>query len=457
MTFASAAFLFRFLPLCLVAYYLTPAIRLKNLVLIAASLIFYAWGEPVWVALLLFSTAVDYTCSRLMTGREGRRRRACLALSVVVNLGLLAFFKYSAFFVGNLNSLLGVSLRAPQFALPIGISFYTFQTMSATLDVYYKRVNAPRSPLDFLCFVSLFPQLVAGPVVRYSDIAHELRDRTPDIPGGTRRFVVGLGKKVLLANTVGALADVYLKHPETVTVFGAWTGAACFAFQLYFDFSGYSDMAIGLGLLFGFHFKENFNYPYAGRSVTDFWRRWHMSLTTFFRDYLYIPLGGNRAGTPKTVRNLLIVWLLTGLWHGASWNFVLWGLYLFLVLALERFFLRKILDRIPALFGRIYMLLAMLVGWTLFYFTETRAAFLTLGVMFGAGGRALARFSDFPRIASHALFFAAAVIGLFPWAKKIPNTRTVSLLRALALAALFALSVAAMVTETFNPFIYFRF
>ena len=345
MVFSSLVFLFIFFPVTLFFYFIVKNDKVKNIVLVIASLIFYSWGEPVWVCLLIFSSILDYTVSLGIEKYRGKKiTKLFIALSVVINLGLLAAFKYSGFFISTLNGIFRLSLHVPAFSLPIGISFYTFQTMSYSLDVYKGDVKAQKSFINFLMFVSLFPQLIAGPIVRYSDIDTQIDHRTVTIDGfakGMTRFMAGLGKKVLIANYAGSLAESLLANVDNAAVMSVWVGVLFYAFQIYFDFSGYSDMAIGLGRMFGFDYPENFKYPYISTSITDFWRRWHITLSSFFRDYVYIPLGGNRVSLPRQILNLFIVWGLTGLWHGASWNFVIWGLYYFVFLCLEKFVFKK--------------------------------------------------------------------------------------------------------------------
>ena len=464
LVFSSLIFLFQFLSICIILYFVSPTIKSKNIVLLAGSLFFYAWGEPVWVVLLIFSAVLDYTASNLMF-RFGAPKM-WLVVSVVINLSLLVVFKFSGFIVHNINLIAALNIPEPGFILPIGISFYTFQTMSYTIDVYRGKVKPERSFVDFLTYVSLFPQLIAGPIVRYADVSIELKARKPDIPGGARRFIIGLSKKVLLANTAGALVSEYLKNYSEMSVLSGWLGVFFFSLQIYFDFSGYSDMAIGLGKIFGFNFLENFNYPYVSKSVTEFWRRWHMSLSSFFRDYLYIPLGGNRKAQ---VRNMLIVWALTGLWHGASWNFVLWGIYYFIFLFIEKYCLGSFYDKIPVVFRRIYTLLIVLVGWAVFYFTDFTELRSVLSVMFGASGNPLFRESDLPLLSSHMVFIAAAVIACTPIIKACGKVyerllEKSAILTSVAAAARMAFlcgiliwSTAALVGSTFNPFLYFRF
>jgi len=468
MVFADLLFLYLFLPALLAAYYAVRA-NLRNWVLVVASLLFYAWGEPVWVALLVASAAVDYHCGRYIGARtEPGARRWGLVVSLVVNLSLLGVFKYAGFLVTNLNVFAGLGLPVPAIVMPIGISFYTFQKISYTVDVYRGRARVQESFPDFLLFVSLFPQLIAGPIVRYTEIAGELAERTcrfSDVEAGLRRFITGLLKKVAVANAAGHLAAVWLdRGVETQTVAGAWLGALMFTLQIYYDFSGYSDMAIGLGRMFGFHFPENFDHPYVSRSVTEFWRRWHMTLGRFFRDYLYIPLGGNRR---RVYLNLLIVWFLTGLWHGASWNFVLWGLYYLVFLVLEKAFLGRALRRIPAVFSHVYLLLVVIFGWVLFYFTDLSRALAHLKVMLFLEGVPLIDLPVKIALANNLYWLIAAVLFCMPLAAQLRRLQgafeartgvvpglAVSLTTALAGLLL---STMLLVGQSYNPFLYYRF
>ena len=383
MVFSGAVFLYAFLPLTLAVYALAPQ-RGRNAVLLIASLLFYAFGEPVYVFLLLLSSVSNWALSLCIERRRGTRTaKLALAVSVLLNLGLLGFFKYADFFLTTVNGLFGLSLPLTGVRLPLGISFYTFQTMSYTIDVYRGHVRPQRNLATFATFVCLFPQLIAGPIVRYSDIEAELHTRRfclEDIGTGARRFTVGLGKKVLLANVLGELVS----SAGNATVLGAWLGAVGYLLQIYFDFSGYSDMAIGLGRMFGFTFPENFDYPYLARSVTDFWRRWHQTLGQWFRDYVYIPLGGSRTTRAKWIRNVAVVWLLTGLWHGASWNFVLWGLYFFVLLSIEKQIAPK-LETLPFIVRNLVTMFFVLIGWVLFMNTSLSGIGSAFASMFGGG------------------------------------------------------------------------
>ena len=466
MVFSSTVFLLLFLPLVAILYYLCPR-RGRNAVLLIASLLFYGWGEPKYILIMLFSTVFDY-CNGLGIARcreKGRAggAKAVLILSVVGNLSIMGFFKYTDFAIANVNSLLHLGLPALGLALPIGISFYTFQTMSYTIDVYRGQVAPQRNILDFAAYVTLFPQLIAGPIVQYKTVEKDLhlrRENWLEASRGLQRFVIGLGKKVLIANQVGAVWETIsaMDHPSALT---AWLGALAFTFQIYFDFSGYSDMAIGLGHLFGFTFLENFRYPYESRSVTEFWRRWHISLGTWFREYVYIPLGGNRKGMARQILNLAIVWFLTGLWHGASWNFVLWGVYYAVLLILEKTFLLRWLEKAPRIVGHVYTCLCFVMGWVLFAITDFTQLGAYLSSMFSA------RFSDgtaLYMLRSNAVLLVLAVIGcttlpVKAWNKvagRVSNGLRVTL-RTVGVTVILLLSIAFLVGDSYNPFLYFRF
>ena len=385
MVFSSLTFLYWFLPCVLLVYFLVPK-RAKNAILFLFSLLFYAWGEPIYVGLMIFSTVLDYTCGRAVEKHRGTpKAKIGLLVSVIVNLSLLCLFKYTDFLIGTVNGIFGCIIPLLHLPLPIGISFYTFQTMSYTIDVYRDDAKAQHNILSFGAYVSLFPQLITGPVVRYQTIADQIDQRTHSFDkfgDGIKRFVCGLGKKVLLANNIGLLWST-ISESGNLTVVSAWLGIIAYAFQIYFDFSGYSDMAIGLGRMFGFDFPENFDHPYCSKSITEFWRRWHISLGTWFRDYVYIPLGGNRKGLAVQLRNIAVVWLLTGFWHGASWNYVLWGLYFGALPIFEKFFLLKHLRKLPPVFAHLYTLLCVAVSWVLFGFENIGAGWTYLKAMFG--------------------------------------------------------------------------
>lgn len=470
MVFSSLVFLFIFFPLTLFFYFVVKNDKLKNIVLVIASLIFYSWGEPVWVCLLIFSSVLDYTVSLGIEKYRGQKiTKLFIALSVVINLGLLMAFKYSGFFISTINSIFNIALRVPAFSLPIGISFYTFQTMSYSLDVYKGEVKAQKSFINFLMFVSLFPQLIAGPIVRYSDIDTQIAHRTITVEkfaNGMTRFMAGLGKKVLIANYAGSLASSLLENVESAAVLSVWVGVLLYAFQIYFDFSGYSDMAIGLGHMFGFDYPENFIYPYISTSITDFWRRWHITLSTFFRDYVYIPLGGNRVKLPRQIFNLFVVWALTGLWHGASWNFVIWGLYYFVFLCLEKFVLKNVLDKTPKVIRWIYSMFVVLIGWMIFYFEDFSAMKTAFSVAFGASGNALSDPVMNAMIVNNIPFIIIAAVACVPVAKlvksgidKLQKRSPVArpIFNTVFNVVMLVLCVASLAGSTYNPFLYFRF
>ena len=402
MVFSSLEFLLMFLTITLLVYFIVP-LKIRNIVLLIVSLIFYGWGEPVYVFLMIFTIAVDYIFGLLVERNlkkdDRKRAKTCLVLSIVINLSILGFFKYYDFFVSNLRLIPGLSgLPLLGLSLPIGISFYTFQALSYVIDVYRGDTSAQHNAAAFGAYVTLYPQLIAGPIVRYKDVDDQLTEREHSVPlfaDGVRTFAAGMGKKVLLANMAGQLWEYFKATPTGErTVVGAWLGMLCYTFQIYFDFSGYSDMAIGLGKMIGFRFLENFNYPYISKSITEFWRRWHISLGTWFREYVYIPLGGNRCSRAKNLRNIFIVWFLTGFWHGASWNYILWGLYYFVLLMIEKTFLLEKLKKAPAVVSHIYTMFFVVIGWLLFVFEDLSTGVVWLGNMFGVGVSGVASGSD---------------------------------------------------------------
>lgn len=463
--------MYLFLPICLLLYFILHGIKARNYLLLVMSLLFYAWGEPKWIILMIVTTLIDYGAGLLVDQYRGQKlAKWALAGSVVITLSFLAVFKYLGFFNQNLNQIFGAELPTQIFNLPIGISFYTFQAITYVVDVYRGKAQVQRSYANLLLYVALFPQLIAGPIVRYTDIAAQLENREMTLPGfskGITRFVTGLGKKVLLANIAGQVATSLIGGDlSKASVLGAWLGIFAYTFQIYFDFSGYSDMAIGLGHMFGFTYVENFNYPYISKSITEFWRRWHISLSTFFRDYVYIPLGGNRR---HQLRNMFIVWALTGLWHGASWNFVLWGLYYFVFLAIEKLFLGKFLEKLPAVVGHAYALFIIVVGWVFFYFDDVSRLGQMLKLMFGFSGQAGVLPTDTVLLKNHLVFFLVAIIACIPVSKLVKAllirfSRKGPVQESLAGAAgilydvapLF-FSTAALVGASYNPFLYFRF
>ncbi len=461
MVFSSLPFLFFYLMAVLAVYKLSP-LKIRNLILLLVSLFFYGWGEPVYIFIMLLSIAVDYTHGRLVERwRENDRlARRAVASSVICNLAILFFFKYWDFFAVNIHALTGIPLPVLGLPLPIGISFYTFQTMSYTIDVYRRDAPVQKNVVTFGAYVTLFPQLIAGPIVQYKSVAEQLEGRREDLEkfvSGIQRFTVGLAKKVLLANAIGELWDTSIAAQD-LTVAGAWLGLLGFAFQLYFDFSGYSDMAIGLGRMLGFEFLENFRYPYISRSVVEFWRRWHISLTTWFREYVYFPLGGNRVSRIKWVRNILAVWLLTGIWHGAGWNFLLWGLYYALWMLAERLFLGRWLEKLPGALRHVYTMLVVLVGWALFAVEGLDQLAAFLGTLFG-GGQLWAAVDGY-HLRSYLPLLAILTAASTPlmknrWDRLGERARSV-LPPVLVLAAL-VLCTASLVDASYNPFLYFRF
>lgn len=466
MVFSSTIFLCVYLPLVLLGYNICPK-KGKNLFLLIVSLIFYAWGEPKYVFLMIFSILVNYVFGLLMDKhRENKKRlKLLLVISVIIDLGLLSVFKYTDFIITNINSVFGAGFDLLNIALPIGISFYTFQAMSYTIDVYRDDVRVQRNLIDFGMYITMFPQLIAGPIVRYSDVQDQLAERNvtaADFSEGIMRFVVGLGKKVLLANQMGAVWTQIYALGGDISALMAWTGAAAYTFQIYFDFSGYSDMAIGLGRMFGFKFPENFRYPYESVSITDFWRRWHITLSTWFKEYLYIPLGGNRRGLARQALNLLIVWTLTGFWHGAGWNFVMWGLYYFAILFIEKLFLLKALDKLPRLFRHVYALLLIVIGWVIFASDDVSVMLPYLGSMFGANG-ALGGMDVYTLLTRAALMVICCVAStelprrLFVTAAGKMNEKAAFTVKSVLTLTLLALSVVFLIGDSYNPFLYFRF
>ncbi len=473
MVFSSLLFLFRFLPAVLALYYLLPKCC-RNTVLFLASLVFYAWGEPVYVVLMIFTTLIAWShgilVDRFLQRGERKKARAALVSSSVICLALLGFFKYTDFVLNVINDLTGSSIPLLQLALPIGISFYTFQTMSYTIDVYRGEAAVQRNVISFGTYVAMFPQLIAGPIVQYKTVDEQLRTRretADEFAEGVHRFMIGLGKKVLIANNAGILWDTISQLPAaSLPVLTAWIGILAFAFQIYFDFSGYSDMAIGLGHMFGFRFLENFNYPYMSKSITEFWRRWHISLSTWFRDYVYIPLGGNRVGKGRHAFNIMVVWLLTGIWHGASWNFLLWGLYYGVLLLLEKFFLGRLLERLPALLRHVYCIFFVLLGWNLFAFDQLSEGIGYFRALFGGYGQGILNGETIYLLYTNAVLLLIAAVGSFRLPARLAGWVMDRLkrmdwvciaLRGVIYTAIFILAVAYLVDASYNPFLYFRF
>ena len=465
MLFSSLTFIYFFLPTVLILYFVIKNRTWRNAVLLIASLVFYSWGEPKYVFLMLASTLAAWLCGLAMDRTRERKAlsRAILIISLVLMLGSLAVFKYLNFFVENLNRIDGIALKVQSIALPIGISFYTFQILSYLIDLYWGKVSVQKSYFRFTLYVSFFPQLIAGPIVRYETVEREIslrHENWDDAVSGMRRFTLGLAKKVLIANNVAAVA-VYIYSSNSAGSAAYWLAAICYTLQIYFDFSGYSDMAIGLGRIFGFHFLENFNYPYISKSVTEFWRRWHISLSSWFRDYVYIPLGGNRVKKQRWILNILIVWTLTGFWHGAQWNFVLWGLYYAVLLLCEKLFWGKALEKLPAAVRWLYTMFIVTVGWVLFDITDFSKLGHVLGVMFSFTPTSWATLlsGDVSKLFNLA-FIIPGILFSFPIAKKISfgGRSAASAIAANCLyILLFALCIAIIMSSSYNPFIYFRF
>ena len=461
MTFNTILLLFTFLPIALILYYIVPK-RFRNIPLVLLSLVFYAWGEPRFVLFMAAAILQGYAAARLME-RYPRRKRLLLTLSAVLSLGMLAYCKYADFLISGFNAVTGLSVPLLRMALPIGISFYTFQILSYVIDVYRGDAPAQRNLIDLAAYIAMYPQLVAGPIVRYQTVAEELehRDCTADLfADGVKRFACGVGKKVLLANNIGLLWEA-ASAQAAPTVLTAWLGVIAYGFQIYFDFSGYSDMAIGLGRMLGFRFMENFNYPFLADSITDFWRRWHISMGTWFRDYVYIPLGGNKGGLAKQLSNIAIVWLLTGFWHGASWNFVLWGVYFGVLLVAEKLFLLRWLKRLPAVLRHIYALVLVTISWTLFAFTDIGAGFAWLkamffGTLFDSGSLYLL-LTYGPTLAICAL--AATPLGKRCYEKLNSRLgpRALTVVDCGGLLCVLVMAAAYLVSGSYNPFLYFRF
>lgn len=464
MVFSDSVFLFMFLPLTLAVYYAVP-FAFKNTVLFLTGLLFYAWGEPVYVLIMLLSTAIDYCAGRLMDRFDSNKniRKATLLVSVVMNLSLLGIFKYGSFFIGSVNSIFGSAIPDLGLPLPIGISFFTFQSMSYTIDLYRRNIKVQKNFIDFAAFVTMFPQIVAGPIVRYEDVSAQLACRRIDLRSmsdGITRFVCGMCKKVLIANSIGALwTDVKAQDYASMPAATAWLGIAAFTLQIYFDFSGYSDMAIGLGKMLGFDFPENFRYPYNSKSVAEFWRRWHITLGDWFKSYVYFPLGGSRGSTAATIRNTLIVWLLTGLWHGASWNFILWGLYYGVLIILEKFVFRRLLERTPSALRHILTMLAVVFGWVIFEITSPASELEFVKAMLGFGG-SFANSFTLNALHNYAVTFIAAIAistGIpLKICKKLPEKRA-DTLSLVGEAAGMTACIACLVDSGYNPFLYFNF
>ena len=463
MLFTSISFLYYFLPIVIILYFIVPK-KFKNFILFLSSIFFYFCGEPIYTFLMIGEIFIAYVGTRYL---EKHRKKNILVSLLAVHIGALGLFKYSDFTINNINQIFGSKIPLLKLALPIGISFYTFQIISYVVDVYRGKVKAQKSFLKIATYVSLFPQLIAGPIVRYETIEKELDSRTSNFENfayGVRRFVIGLGKKVLIANMLGELCDVFSTTNEKSILF-YWIFAISYSLQIYFDFSAYSDMAIGLGRMFGFHFLENFNYPYISKSITEFWRRWHMSLSSWFRDYVYIPLGGNRKGTIILVRNIFIVWALTGIWHGANWTFVIWGLMFGIMLIIEKLFLTKLLEKMPSILQRIYVLFTVMISFIIFNANSIGEAWNNIIGLFGANGESLINASTVYYLKSYLVVLVIAIIGSTPLLKNIIEklkTKTnankiINLLEPIAMASILFIVTAYLVDNSYNPFLYFRF
>ncbi len=469
MVFSSLIFLVIFLPITLLVYYIAPT-KLRNLWLLIVSLIFYSWGEPVYILLMLFSILLNYI-SGLAISRVDKektsKRKAILAISVIINVGLLFVFKYANFTIGTYNVIFGKNVHLLKIALPIGISFYTFQAMSYVIDVYRDKVKGNKNIINFATYITMFPQLIAGPIVRYKTVEKELRDRkctVDDFYQGIIRFTIGLGKKVLIANNVAIIfKEISAMPKEQLSTSLSWLAVIAFTLQIYFDFSGYSDMAIGMGRMLGFHFLENFDYPYESKTITEFWRRWHISLSSWFKEYVYIPLGGNRKGLPRQILNIFIVWLLTGFWHGASWNFVLWGIYYAILLIIEKLFLRRILERLPSIIGRIWTVVAFVAGWAIFVLDDLKFRGDFIKALFFNAGKGLADSHTLYLLISFGALLVVGIIGCTSLPKRVANkllaknVAVKSIVQMIFVVVVLTLSIAFIVSNTYNPFLYFRF
>jgi len=466
MVFSSIVFLYIFLPIMLLLYFIVPS-KFKNAIMILASLVFFAWGEIRYILIMLLLAVMDFFCGKKITKYYDNKKKRLLYLliDVIVNLLILFFFKYADFIISNINTVTGLNIPLLNIPLPIGVSFNTFQSLSYIIDVYRGTVKCEKSFYNYLTYTTLFPQIIAGPIVRYETVDEELETKNISMNNfsmGMKRFIIGLGKKVLIANNVGALWHVIeMGNYSELSVLFAWTGIIAFALQIYFDFSGYSDMAIGLAKIFGMEFDENFNYPYISKSITEFWRRWHITLSSWFKDYIYIPLGGNRKGFAKQIRNILIVWFLTGAWHGASWNFILWGVYFGVILILEKLFILKLLEKLPKIIRHLYSIVLILVGWAIFAFEDLSKVINYIKAMFTNNiiynSEALYYFNNY------IFIIVIGIICSIPLWKKLKekidskNSKTLEFVTTLGYVAILILSTASLVTDSFNPFLYFRF
>ena len=461
MLFSSLVFLFLFLPTTIFLYYISPR-KLRNLVLLSFSLFFYAYGEPKYIFVMLTSILINYSLGLLVDKFRGESlSKKVLALAVILNLSIIGYYKYSNFLIGNINKFFRMDISLLKIIMPIGISFFTFQGLSYVIDIYRGHGKVQKNPLNVALYISLFPQLIAGPIVRYETVADQIETRIETMDEfslGIERFILGLAKKVLISNSLGFIADEIFNLPSIeMSIALSWVGILAYTAQIYFDFSGYSDMAIGLGKIFGFQFLENFNYPYISRSITEFWRRWHISLGTWFRDYLYIPLGGNRVSSIKFLRNIFIVWFLTGLWHGAAWNFIAWGVYYGILLIIEKFFLGKYIEKMPRVFQHIYTMILVIFGWVLFRSESLSYGIDYIKTMIGLNGSPIVNSKAIYYLMEYKVEFIIAFLTsmpIYPWInKKLKG----SLMKSILLMTIFMISVTYLVTSTFNPFIYFRF
>ncbi len=457
MLFSGIPFLFYFLPCVLLLYFAVPR-KFKNLTLLVSSLVFYAWGEPRLVILMMITVFIGYILG-LLTEKYQKYKKLFVTLAAILSLGFLGYFKYVDFFIENINAITGLSVPLLKVALPIGISFYTFQLLSYNIDVYRGSVPAQKNFIDLACYIALFPQLIAGPIVRYSDVAYQLKHRQHSISKtseGVRRFIIGLSKKVLIANVLGEVCEGF-KMTSDQSVLFFWIYAVSYSLHIYFDFSGYSDMAIGLGKMFGFDFLENFNYPFISKSVTEFWRRWHMSLGSWFRDYVYFPLGGSRVKKPRMFFNILVVWMLTGFWHGAAWNFIIWGLYFAVLLVVEKMFFMNFLKESVAI-GRIYVVFAIMVSFVIFDSVNMSLAFERIGGLFGAGGHPLVSDEAIFYLKNYGVIILMALVGATPIPKMLAQkAKVLKYVEPLLLVSLLFIVTAYLVDGSFNPFLYFRF
>lgn len=471
MVFSSLVFIFIFLPVTLILYYLSSD-KFKNTTLLFVSLLFYAWGEPKYVFLMIGSIITNYIFGIKITSNNNRENKFWLIISVIFNISLLIIFKYSNFLVDSINALFNTNLNILEVSLPLGISFFTFQTMSYVIDVYRNEAKVQENIFDLALYISLFPQLVAGPIVRYQTVDYQINKRSHTInkfADGIERFIVGLGKKVIFSNQLGLIADnVFASQVTNLSTLEAWLGIICYTLQIYFDFSGYSDMAVGLGKMFGFDFLENFNYPYISQSVSEFWRRWHISLGSWFRDYVYIPLGGNRVSSIKQYRNLFVVWLLTGIWHGADWSFMIWGLYYGILIAIEKAFLGELLKKLPKIYRHIYLIFLVMIGWVFFRAENIGQAFEFIKVLSGLSSNKLYDISFINYINEFGYIIILAIVFVTPILPKIKSlirlkheklieNDFVYMFKSLSLISLMFIVVVILINSTYNPFLYFRF